>query len=228
MRTLLARITVMTSALALGGMEANAARPTDTAPTRLALAIGPQATEHPGKSGIYALPDPGDAFAARVTLAAAADRTLDVQYYIWHDDETGTFLLEALWRAANRGVRVRLLLDDSGTSGLDEIVATLDAHPNVEVRLYNPLFHRWFKPIELRHGLPAREPAHAQQVVHRGRPGIDCRRAKRRQRVLRGGQRHRDSRTCDVVADRSRGSATCPRPSTGTGTARPPTRQPGS
>jgi putative cardiolipin synthase len=147
MRTLLARIAVMTSALALEGMEANAARPTDTGPTRLALAIGPQATEHPGKSGIYALPDPGDAFAARVTLAAAADRTLDVQYYIWHDDETGTFLLEALWRAANRGVRVRLLLDDSGTSGLDEIVATLDAHPNIEVRLYNPLFHRWFKPI---------------------------------------------------------------------------------
>ena len=58
MRTLLARITVMTSALALGGMEANAAGPTDTGPTRLALSIGPQATEHPGKSGIYALPDP--------------------------------------------------------------------------------------------------------------------------------------------------------------------------
>ncbi|MCX5731057.1 MAG: phospholipase D family protein, partial [Deltaproteobacteria bacterium] len=115
--------------------------------TRLALAIAPHATANPGKSGIHALPSPSNAFAARVALAAAADRTLDIQYYIWHHDETGILLLEALWQAAERGVRVRLLLDDSGTSGLDGIVATLDAHPNVEVRFYNPMFHRWFKPI---------------------------------------------------------------------------------
>jgi cardiolipin synthase C len=82
-----------------------------------------------------------------MALAAAADRTLDVQYYIWDSDESGILLLEALWQAAERGVRIRLLLDDSGTSGLDGIIATLDAHPNIEARLYNPLFHRWFKPI---------------------------------------------------------------------------------
>jgi len=115
--------------------------------TRLAVAIAPHASAHPGESGVHALPSPGDAFAARATLAAAADRTLDVQYYIWADDESGTLLLEALWRAAERGVRVRLLLDDSGTTGLDATVAALDAHPNIEVRLYNPMFHRRFRPI---------------------------------------------------------------------------------
>jgi putative cardiolipin synthase len=61
-----------------------------------------------------------------------------VQYYIWNGDQTGYLLLGALWLAAERGVRVRLLLDDNGVAGLDEALATFDAHPNIEVRLYNP------------------------------------------------------------------------------------------
>ena len=68
-----------------------------------------------------------------------ADRTLDVQYYIWDSDKTGTLMLDALRTAAERGVRVRLLLDDNNTSGLDEILAAFDTHLNVEVRLFNPL-----------------------------------------------------------------------------------------
>ena len=88
------------------------------------------------------MPVATDAFAARVLLAAAADKSLDVQYYIWHGDQTGFLLYEAMWRAAERGVRVRILLDDANTKGLDETLATLDAHPNIEVRLYNPLMQR--------------------------------------------------------------------------------------
>ena len=75
---------------------------------------------HPGKTGVSALLSGRDAFAARMMLARAAERTLDVQYYIWHDDMTGTLLFEALWHAAERGVRVRLLLDDNNTRGLDD------------------------------------------------------------------------------------------------------------
>ncbi len=71
-------------------------------------------------------------------LAEAAERTLDIQYYIWRNDMTGTLLFEALHAAADRGVRVRLLLDDNNTSGLDRILAALDSHPNIEVRLFNP------------------------------------------------------------------------------------------
>jgi len=75
-------------------------------------------------------------------LAQAAERSLDVQYYIWRRDMTGTLLFESLHAAADRGVRVRLLLDDNNTSGLDTILAALDSHPNIEVRLFNPFFIR--------------------------------------------------------------------------------------
>jgi putative cardiolipin synthase len=112
--------------------------------SRLHRSCGPLVQSHPGKSGIFALPDGLDAFAARVLLAGAAEHTLDVQYYIWHHDMSGTLLFEALHRAADRGVRVRLLLDDNNTSGLDATIAAFDAHPNMEVRLFNAFkWRRW-------------------------------------------------------------------------------------
>src|SRR5512138_2986478 len=77
----------------------------DTADTRLAGAISPQVAANVGKTGIHPLANPNDAFAARMLLAAAAQRSLDAQYYIWHGDETGMLLLEAMRTAARRGVR---------------------------------------------------------------------------------------------------------------------------
>lgn len=71
-------------------------------------------------------------------LARAAKRSIDAQYYIWHADLTGSLLFGELFAAAERGVRVRLLLDDHNTTGLDPAIAALDAHPNIEVRLFNP------------------------------------------------------------------------------------------
>jgi putative cardiolipin synthase len=114
----------------------------DTGGTRIGRAVAADLAAHPAKSGIYVLDQALDAFAARGLLAEAADRSLDVQYYIWHGDQTGWLLFEALWRAAQRGVRVRLLLDDNGVSGLDGTLAALDAHPGIEVRLYNPFLQR--------------------------------------------------------------------------------------
>jgi len=111
---------------------------TDTDNTRLGKAILPQTSAHPGLVGIHGLADGRDAFAARAVLAQAADRSLDVQYYIWRNDTTGMLMFNALRKAAERGVRVRLLLDDNNTGGLDAILATLDAHPQIEVRLFNP------------------------------------------------------------------------------------------
>ena len=116
---------------------------TDMADTRLAQAVMPLAAQHPGVSGIHALLDGRDAFAARALLAAAAERTLDVQYYIWHKDITGTLLFDALRQAAERGVRVRLLLDDNNTSELDDTLALLSRQPNLEIRLFNPFAVRW-------------------------------------------------------------------------------------
>jgi len=84
--------------------------------------------------------------AVRVLLARKASRTIEAQYYIWRDDAAGGMLLDELWAAAERGVRVRLLLDDFGAAGLDARLAALAAHPLIEVRLFNPLrlrFARW-------------------------------------------------------------------------------------
>lgn len=115
--------------------------------TPLGQAIAPLVQAHPGLSGIYPLYDPHNAYAARALLARAAQKTLDVQYYIWRGDTTGTLMLGALFAAAERGVRVRLLLDDNGITGLDDTLAALNAHPNVEVRLFNPFVLRWPKAL---------------------------------------------------------------------------------
>src|SRR6478672_5390412 len=90
----------------------------DTADTRLGRALGPLVDAHQGTSGVYPLRDPREALVARASLAAAAERSLDVQYYIWHNDVSGMLLFDALKSAADRGVRVRLLLYDNNTRGL--------------------------------------------------------------------------------------------------------------
>ncbi len=119
----------------------------DTADTRLGRAVVPLLAAHPGRSGIHALSMGMAAFAARVLLAREAERSLDVQCYIWRADATGLLLFEALWQAAERGVRVRLLLDDNNTAGLDETLAVLDAHPGIELRLYNPVRYRGWRAL---------------------------------------------------------------------------------
>src|SRR5262249_1768744 len=106
--------------------------------TRLGRALAPILAEHPSTCGVYPLRDARDAFGARVVLAGAAERSLDAQYYIWHDDISGRLMFQALLDAANRGVRVRLLLDDNNTAGLDATLSALNEHSNIEVRLFNP------------------------------------------------------------------------------------------
>jgi cardiolipin synthase C len=107
--------------------------------TALAAAVRPRVVAHPGQSGLHALLDGRDALAARLALADAAQRSLDVQYFIWNKDLAGKVLLEHLFRAADRGVRVRLLLDDLGTMPSDATLLAIDGHPNIEVRMFNPV-----------------------------------------------------------------------------------------
>src|SRR5437762_3381661 len=110
--------------------------------TASAAAVIPRIAAHPGLSGLHPLPDGREALAARVTLTDAAQRSLDVQYYIWNKDLAGKVLLEHLCRAADRGVRVRLLLDDLGTAPSDAVLLAIVSHPNIEVRMFNPLVLR--------------------------------------------------------------------------------------
>ena len=107
--------------------------------TSLGKKVQNQAVKHPGASGFYLLPTGIDAFAARALVIDRTEKTLDLQYYIFHDDFTGKFLLDRILAAADRGVRVRLLLDDwHQNQQLDWLVATLASHPNIEVRCFNP------------------------------------------------------------------------------------------
>ena len=113
---------------------------TEVSGTRLAqiTAAGAPAAQ-PGLSGFRLLPEAEFAFDARIALIRRAQKSLDVQYYHIHIDELGLLFLRELRDAAARGVRVRLLMDDLYTGGQDELLLGLAAHPNVEVRLFNPL-----------------------------------------------------------------------------------------
>ncbi|MFL1485618.1 phospholipase D family protein [Marinobacter sp. LN3S78] len=106
--------------------------------TLIGRSVATLASRNPCDTGVYPLYEPLDAFASRVLLIRAAERTLDVQYYIWQEDTTGLLLLGELLEAADRGVRVRLLLDDNGIGGLDPLLAAMDSHPDIHVRLFNP------------------------------------------------------------------------------------------
>jgi cardiolipin synthase C len=107
--------------------------------TRLWKTIEPQLDGHPGDSGFYLLPSGIDAFVARILLIDAAERTLDLQYYIFSGDITPKVIVDRMLAAADRGVRVRLLVDDWNITGKDPVLAMIDAYPNIEVRVFNPV-----------------------------------------------------------------------------------------
>ena len=110
--------------------------------TALDRELVPLLAAHPGQTGALLVNDGVDAFAARALSAQRAGRSLDLQYYIWHDDLAGRLLAREVWRAAERGVRVRMLLDDMNAKGMDSKLLLLDGHPNIEIRLYNPFRNR--------------------------------------------------------------------------------------
>ena len=109
-----------------------------TAETFLGRQITPMAAAHPNQSGFYLLSDGIEALAARLLLSQRAERSIDAQYYLLLNDITGQLFMAALLQAADRGVRVRLLLDDTYTAGYDTGIAALNSHPNFEIRLFNP------------------------------------------------------------------------------------------
>lgn len=122
--------------------------------TGLHATIAARLDARPGVSGFLPLERGLDAFIARAALAEQAERTLDLQYYIVHGDTSGLLLLGRVFGAAERGVRVRLLIDDWTLADADAALAQLDAHPSIEVRVFNPTanrsywtLRRWFEVI---------------------------------------------------------------------------------
>lgn len=113
-----------------------------TTDTSLGRALKPYIKQHAGMSGLRLMMTGSESFALRLALVRAAEKTLDLQYYSMHDDTTANLILEAIVRAAKRGVRIRFLIDDISVDEVDTALSALDGLKNVEVRVFNPFTTR--------------------------------------------------------------------------------------
>jgi putative cardiolipin synthase len=100
--------------------------------------INAQLQQHKDQSGFRLLNRSTQALMSRISLADHATKSIDLQYYIFQNDAVGRLVAQRVLAAADRGVRVRMLLDDISLNDEDRLLAALDAHPNIEVRLFNP------------------------------------------------------------------------------------------
>jgi putative cardiolipin synthase len=100
--------------------------------------IDVQVAAHPGQSGVHILETGKEALEARAWLVDSAERTIEAQYFIWSTDNIGILAAEALLRAAERGVKVRVIVDDLLINAPDESLLALALHPSIEIKVYNP------------------------------------------------------------------------------------------
>ena len=121
----------------------------DTAQTTLAQIIQPLQEQHPDLTGYLVLFEPLEALATRLSLIDKAEKRLDLQYYIWDNDKVGSLALHALIRAADRGVKIRLLIDDNNAKSTEGIFLALAQHPNIEVKLFNPYRFRKYRALDM-------------------------------------------------------------------------------
>ncbi len=122
---------------------------TPTDDTSLAKIVLPLREQNPNLTGYHVLYDPLEALAARIELINKAEKSLDLQYYIWDNDKIGALALHAMIKAADRGVKIRLLVDDNNAKKMEGIYMALDQHANIDVKLYNPYRFRHFRPVDM-------------------------------------------------------------------------------
>ena len=118
--------------------ESRAIAISDGEQTRIGQGLADHLAAHPGKNGVLMLRSGRDAFVARAILARMAERSIDLQYYMFHHDTVGSLLINEVLQAADRGVRVRMLIDDIYSNEGEDAWVALDAHPDIEVRFFNP------------------------------------------------------------------------------------------
>ncbi|SDY52660.1 phospholipase D family protein [Acinetobacter kyonggiensis] len=122
---------------------------TETEQTSLAKIVEPLREQNPNLTGYHILYDPLEALAARIHLIDKAEKTLDLQYYIWDNDRIGSLALYSIIKAADRGVKVRLLMDDNNAKKMEGIYLALDQHQNIDVKLYNPYRFRHYRAMDM-------------------------------------------------------------------------------
>ena len=141
--TLLSVVVALTWIISCSSLPKDIHRPQSSAiddgdTTTLGRSFADEIASHPNQSGVFLLGNGLDAFVGRALLASLAERSIDVQYYMFHQDTVGQLLIDQLIKAADRGVRVRMLIDDIYGSEADDVWTAIDAHPKMEVRLFNP------------------------------------------------------------------------------------------
>ena len=120
---------------------------TDVADTRLGKSVSRWTETHGGLSGFYPLSQGMDAMGVRLRLAEIAEKSIDLQYFLMKNDTAGVVIAKALLKAADRGVRVRFLLDDIFTTAPDRGLLLINQHPNIDVRLFNPVSRFGFSSL---------------------------------------------------------------------------------
>lgn len=142
-----ALVAVLLTLTACSSVRRNYVKKTSTAlppavVTPRAKNIAAQTDDHPTESGFRLLTQSENALMSRITLADHAQRSIDLQYYVFNNDATGRLVMQHLLAAADRGVRVRLLIDDINLHDEIDVLNALNRHPNVKVRLFNPFMTR--------------------------------------------------------------------------------------
>ena len=132
-----------------GEVASHMAFETDTSQTSLSKIVQPLRDQNIGLTGYHVLYDPLEALAARMQLINKAEKTLDLQYYIWDNDRIGAMALYSIIQAADRGVKVRILIDDNNAKKMEGIYLALDQHQNIDVRLYNPYRFRKHRAMDM-------------------------------------------------------------------------------
>ena len=122
---------------------------TETEQTSLAKIVEPLREQNPNLTGYHVLYDPLEALAARIHLIDKAEKTLDLQYYIWDNDRIGSLAKYSIIKAANRGVKVRLFIDEKKKKKMEGIYLALDQHQNIDVKLYNPYRFRHYRAMDM-------------------------------------------------------------------------------
>lgn len=161
MKTTSKMVFIMSTCLLMAGLPACSTLPTpipvtpqyayevDTSNTSLAQLVLPLKQQNPGLTGYHILYEPLDAIDARFQLIDKAEKSLDLQYYIWDNDRVGALALYKIIQAADRGVKVRLLIDDNNAKPMESIYLALDQHQNIDVKLFNPYRFRRARPLDM-------------------------------------------------------------------------------
>ena len=117
---------------------------TDTQDTELGRYAAYKTAQFAEQSGFYPLNEGMDALGIRLHLAQIAEKSIDLQYFLMKNDTAGAVMANALLKAADRGVRVRFLLDDVFTTVPDDSFLLINKHPNIEIRIFNPVSRSGF------------------------------------------------------------------------------------